>query len=104
MPLEDVDKEQYENILRYLDGLMTPAEEELFEHQLNGSQQLQEAVKFENELRDFLEAPKEKAFLQEVGIDADTDYYDIHNVRGLVEKEGSRWRQKKNKTFHLRSI
>ena len=95
MPFEDVNKEQYENILRYLDGLMTREEEELFERQLKESQQLREAVKFENELRQYLEAPEEKAFLQEAGINPDIDYNDIHNVRSLVEEEGARWRQKK---------
>lgn len=104
MAFEDVNKEQYENILRYLDGLMTHEEELLFERQLKESQKLQEAVKFENELRQYLEAPEEKTFLQEAGINAGTDYNDIHNIRSLVEEEGARWKQKKNKTFRLRTL
>src|SRR6185312_5607283 len=86
--------EQYERIQSYLDGTMTPQEENNFLAELKTDTLLKESFDFEKELRQNLASIQDKKNLFE----KDSNYFetdksagDADSIRNLIEKAGNEW-------------
>ena len=93
--------EQYERIQNYLDGKMTPQEENNFLAELNKDSSLKESFDFEKELRQNLSSIQDKKDLFE----KDSDYFetsksveDANSIRSLIEKAGNEWEEENKKS------
>ena len=96
--------EQYERIQNYLDGKMTPREENDFLAELNGDASLKESFDFEKELRQNLTSIQDKKDL----LEKDSDYFetiksedDADSIRSLIEKAGKEWEEENKKSSDL---
>lgn len=96
--------EQYERIQSYLDGTMTPQEENNFLAELNRYPSLKESFDFEKELRQNLTSIQDKKNLFE----KDSNYYetdksvdDANSIRRLIEKAGDEWEEENKKSTNI---
>lgn len=95
--------EQYENIQNYLDGRMTPQEENDFLIRLENDISLNENFEFEKELRQNLGSILDKKNLFEkesIYNDTDKDFKDTDSIKSLIENAGNEWEQENKEILH----
>ncbi|MEO8764975.1 MAG: hypothetical protein ABI416_11835 [Ginsengibacter sp.] len=86
--------EQYERILHYLDGTMTPREGDEFLNELNQNSLLKENCAFEENLRGNLTTLFDKKDLFEnEGSDHNGDFENVVSIRSLIERSRNEWKE-----------
>ena len=88
--------EQYERIQKYLDGVMTPREEQEFLVELDQNISLKENFDFEKKLRENLTSIEDKKnLLEKPGEfdDANTTSEDRESIKSLIKKAGNEWEE-----------
>lgn len=94
---------QYENIQNYLDGKMTPQEEQDFLYQIENDIFFKENFEFEKELRQNLNSllNKKNVFEKESAYnDAKNDFKDMDAIKSLIKKAGGEWEQENQKILN----